>query len=781
VTAGSDPQADGGDGLTRAIVEVALDCVIVMDEQGACREFNPAAERVFGHPRKAVIGRQLGEVIVPPHLRAAHAAGLARLLATGESRMVGRRIETVGLRSDGSTFPVELAIVAASAGGERLFVAYLRDLTERVRAAEALQASEARLAAFTQHAPLGMYLKDLDGRYVMLNPEMEKVLGRPAGEMLGKEPAAAFGPEEVAMIRAYDGQVVETGRPTRHEEHLPGLDAYEWSMVIRFPVKDAAGIITHVGGFDVDITAQKRAQALLEASEQRFRAVVEDQTELICRHSPDLRLTFSNAAHARIFGKRPEELLGQHMLEDASIPEHIRPLLRAELEALTPENPIVRGENEKVLPDGEVRWYEWLNRALFDADGRLTGYQSVGRDTTERRRAEEEIARQREALHQQEKLSALGSLLAGVAHELNNPLAVIIARAVMLEEDVREPALAVSVARLRTAAERCAKIVKTFLAMARQKPRERRPVQLEAVIEAGLDMLSYGLRADGVEVTRDMAPDLPAVSADEDQLHQVFLNLLVNAQQALREAPPPRRILVTATREAGLVRVDVADTGPGVPAALRARIFEPFFTTKPVGSGTGLGLSVCHGIITAYDGTIEAGLRPGGGALFTVRLPAAPEGATPAAPAPAADAGPPPARILVVDDEPEVLAAVEEVLGRDGHVVELASGGREALRLLEDRAFDLVISDLRMPEGDGRELHRELASRHPDLARRMLFFTGDTLGVAASELADVDRDALIEKPVEPAALRRAVRRRLDEARDLVLQPSLPGRLVRRRG
>ena len=348
----------------------------------------------------------------------------------------------------------------------------------------------------------------------------------------------------------------------------------------------------------------------------------------------------------------------------------------------------------------------------------------------------------------------------------------------MLEEDVREPALAVSVARLRTAAERCAKIVKTFLAMARQKPRERRPVQLEAVIEAGLDMLSYGLRADGVEVTRDMAPDLPAVSADEDQLHQVFLNLLVNAQQALREAPPPRRIMVTATREAGLVRVDVADTGPGVPAALRARIFEPFFTTKPVGSGTGLGLSVCHGIITAYDGTIEAGLRPGGGALFTVRLPAAPEGATPVAPAPAADAGPPPARILVVDDEPEVLAAIEEVLGRDGHVVELASGGREALRLLEGRAFDLVISDLRMPEGDGRELHRELASRHPDLARRMLFFTGDTLGVAASELADVDRDALIEKPVEPAALRRAVRRRLDEARDLALQPNSPDRLVR---
>jgi PAS domain S-box-containing protein len=322
-----------------------------------------------------------------------------------------------------------------------------------------------------------MYLKGLDGRYAMLNPEMARVLGRPAAEMLGRDPAEVFGPDEVAMIRAFDREVVERGEPTRHEEHLPGLDAYAWSMVIRFPVKDQAGNVTHVGGIDLDITAQKRAQAELESSEQRFRAVVEDQTELICRHGPDLRLTFSNAAHARIFGKRPEDLLGQHMLEDASIPERVRPLLRDELAALTPENPIVRGENEKALLGGEVRWFEWLNRALFDGEGRLTGYQSVGRDGTERRSAEAEITRQREALHQQEKLSALGSLLAGVAHELNNPLAVVIARALMLEEDVRDPALAASVGKLRAAAERCAKIVKTFLALARQKPRERRPVR----------------------------------------------------------------------------------------------------------------------------------------------------------------------------------------------------------------------------------------------------------------------------------------------------------------
>jgi CheY-like chemotaxis protein len=248
----------------------------------------------------------------------------------------------------------------------------------------------------------------------------------------------------------------------------------------------------------------------------------------------------------------------------------------------------------------------------------------------------------------------------------------------------------------------------------------------------------------------------------------VFLNLLVNAQQALRDAPAvasaPRGILVATRLEeaTGYVRVEIADTGPGIPAVIRARVFDPFFTTKPVGFGTGLGLSVCHGIVTAHDGTIEAGERPGGGASVIVRLPpAAPASAVPATPE-AAPTPTAPARILVVDDEPEILAIVEEILRRDGHAVELAAGGCEALRLLEARAYDLIVSDLRMPDGDGRELRRALADRHPDLARRMLFLTGDTLGVAdpSERPGGGDPDAVIEKPVEPAAMRLAVRRRL---------------------
>jgi two-component system NtrC family sensor kinase len=332
----------------------------------------------------------------------------------------------------------------------------------------------------------------------------------------------------------------------------------------------------------------------------------------------------------------------------------------------------------------------------------------------------------------------------------------VVGRALLLEEDVTDPRLAASLAKLRVAAERCGKIVKTFLAMARAKPQQRRPVSANVLIGAALDLAGYGLRSGGVEVVRDLAPDLPPVSADEDQLHQVFLNPLVNAQQALRDAPPPRRILITTRREADQVRIDIADTGPGIPPALRSRVFEPFFTTKPAGAGTGIGLSFCHAVVTAHDGAIEAGERPGGGALFTVRLPAT-EAVAPAAHAAAAGSRPMSARILVVDDEPDILALLDEILSGDGHTIEHAASGREALERVAAQSFDLVISDVRMPDGDGRDLYRALRAQQPALAERMLVLTGDTLGLAPADLPGLPREALLEKPVEPAALRRAVR------------------------
>src|SRR5688572_3939929 len=349
-----------GERVLAAVIGAALDCIIVIDEAGLVVEFNPAAERTFGYSRAATLGRAISDLIVPERHRAAHSAGLARLVAAGEPHLLGRRVEIEALRADGVEFPVELALAEVRADGQRLFVASLRDLTE------------------------------------------------------------------------------------------------------------------------------------------------------------------------------------QH--------------------------------------------------------------------------------RSRAALLQAEKLAAMGSLLAGVSHELNNPLAAMIGQAIMLEEDLGGRPEGERAAKVRAAAERCGKIVQTFLAMARQRPPVRQPVNVNAVVRDALRIAGYGLRTASIAVEDALADGLPQIQADPDQLHQVVINLIVNAQQALQGQVGARRIRVASRCEDDRLVIEIADNGPGVPPQVAPRIFEPFFTTKPMGSGTGVGLSLAHGILAAHGGRIELD-EAQDGACFRITLP----------------------------------------------------------------------------------------------------------------------------------------------------------------
>jgi signal transduction histidine kinase len=404
--------------------------------------------------------------------------------------------------------------------------------------------------------------------------------------------------------------------------------------------------------------------------------------------------------------------------------------------------------------DGTEFWAA-LSSRLIAFEGQDTIVTAVV-DLTERKRVEAELARQRQILNQNEKMSALGSLLAGVAHELNNPLSVVVGHASLLEDLATDAATRDRALKIRTAADRCARIVRTFLAMARSKPRQRTAVHLNAVIDEALEIVAYGLRTADVEVVRALAPDLPPVGADPDQLHQVFANLFVNAQQALQGVPPPRRLTITSDFDAQAVWVEVADNGPGVPADIGHRVFEPFFTTKPQGVGTGVGLSVCHGIVAAHGGEIRLEPPAGQGATFVVRLPrAAVEVAEPPAAAPASQHDP--AHILVVDDEPEVGQLLIDILERDGHRVDRVSSGREALTRLADGDVDLILSDLRMPDLDGPALYRALAAQRPDLLPRLVFMTGDTLGGDMTGFLSETGVRVLEKPLDPAGLSARVR------------------------
>ncbi|HKW39193.1 MAG TPA: ATP-binding protein [Burkholderiales bacterium] len=382
---------------------------------------------------------------------------------------------------------------------------------------------------------------------------------------------------------------------------------------------------------------------------------------------------------------------------------------------------------------------------------------AVARDVAEKKRSARVVAEQREALHQREKLAALGSLLAGVAHELNNPLSVVVARAVMLEEQ-GQPSTRAAALKIRTAAERCARIVRTFLAMARQEPPERGPVAVNEVVAAALDMTAYALRTSNIEVAVDLADDIPLMQADADQLHQVLLNLLVNAQQVLQDRPGKRRIRVASRfdPDARAIRIAVADNGPGIPEYLRARVFEPYFTTKPTGMGTGVGLAVSHGIVEAHGGTLTLDCPEMGGAVFTITLPASPADASDEADGPSRELAAARRKILIVDDEAEIREILAEILSGADHRVAAVASGREALERMAAERYDVILTDIRMPDLDGRTLYREIERRWPEQAARVVFVTGDTLASTLHEFASEYGRPVIEKPFVPKDVRRVV-------------------------
>ncbi len=362
-------------------------------------------------------------------------------------------------------------------------------------------------------------------------------------------------------------------------------------------------------------------------------------------------------------------------------------------------------------------------------------------------------------LLQSEKVATMGALLAGVAHELNNPLAVVYGQAQLLRETAPGPDVMRRAEKISDAATRCVRIVKNFLSLARQRPAERTHTALHDVIEGAIELLAYEMRTDSIAVALDLAPDVPVMWADPHQLHQVLVNLIANAHHAMRGQPQPRRLTV-ATRYDGArkrVRIDVADTGPGIPDDVRAKVFEAFFTTKPLGEGTGLGLSLCRNIVEEHGGTLEVDSEPGQGATFAIEVPVGtPPGAaaTRATTAPTASAGR--KTVLIVDDEVEVVAVFAEMLERDGHTVDRAANGALALHMLGERSYDVVLTDTKMPVLDGAGFYEELGRRFPALVKRVIFLTGDVLSREKRDFLERSGAPFLMKPCDLNEVRRLI-------------------------
>ncbi len=499
----------------------------------------------------------------------------------------------------------------------------------------------------------------------------------------------------------------------------------------------------------------RNLEAMVQARTRELRSLFDGIPIGLLRTTKTGRILDANPALAQIMNFPDRESL----LRTNLAAFYVDPEDRARLMNLLESQEVVHGfETRFRRSDGSVVWVAMTTRAIQPGEGE-TLYEGAIQDIDEQKRAEQELERHRQLVFQSEKLAAMGSLLAGVAHELNNPLSVISGQVALLRDSVKEGPVAARAEKISRATDRCARIIKNFLALARQRPTERQAVSLGEVVREAVELIAYQLRVDDVEVGFDLAQDVPRMSADPHQLHQLVVNLVSNAHHALRQTRPPRRIRLTTRLDSAQERVllEVADTGPGVPAAIQARIFEPFFTTKPPGEGPGLGLALCRGIVEEHGGSITLGNAPAGGALFVIALPLEQrpeaEAAAPAGEAPALRGQ----HVLVVDDEADVAETLADMLSADGHRVETAANGLRALEKLQDGGYDLILSDLKMPELDGPGLYRALVQRKSELARKVIFLTGDGLSPQIEEFLEQAHVVSLAKPFTPDEVRRAVR------------------------
>ena len=534
-------------------------------------------------------------------------------------------------------------------------------------------------------------------------------------------PRTGFREEELVLL-----PLLRAGRPEACLVLLPSAPADEGRLRLLYGASNQLSL--HL----------ERLLTAREAEADRLRAIVDTMPQGVLLADAGLRVLQANPAARRLFadcGVGADELSAG--------------LERLALGTLV-EQALERGTVEGETRGPGDRRFSVTISCLPGGDGRLL---FVLIDRTESRRLESRLA-------QAEKLSTLGRLISGVAHELNNPLATIIGYSQLLRGaragDEKLPKRLETLAR---EAERCRRIVQGLLSFARQHEPERKPLSLNQVVEGAISLLGYQLRVDGIEVERELSRDLPAIEGDAHELEQVLVNLLTNAAHAIRGVSERGTVtLCTRAEPCGTVVLEIRDSGPGIPEEVRARIFEPFFTTKSAGQGTGLGLSLVQAILSGHGGTIEALGHAEPGTTFRITLPAARRERTAhaaAEPAPAqapAGAG----RVLVVDDDEAVAQLICEALERDGLTAERVRGAREALARLALEPFDAIVCDLKMPDMPGEQLWDALRKSHPALVRRVLWTTGDTLGAGPEQIRSRTGQDVLAKPFDLDELRRRV-------------------------
>ncbi|MGE5336330.1 MAG: PAS domain S-box protein [Gemmatimonadota bacterium] len=745
----------------RAIFNASVDAMVLRDAELKLVDANVAFLARHGVRREDVHGTAGMTFITQqcaPRVEALLHAALAGTSGAVEAQAVAH---------DGAILDIDVRAVPMQYDGRPHVLSIARDITGRVRVEAALRASEEQYRAIFNASADALVLRDADFGIVDVNDTYERMSGYTRAEVLGVNRVLANPPEARGTIRALHDRAL-AGEPVIIETQLVRRDGVSCELELRaVPVRHRGA--PHVLWMGRDITERKRAEQALRASEEQYRTIFNASADALVLWDSQLRRVDVNRAYEQIYGWTRDEVIDRGYEHRHLPPAYAESRLDMVRRALAGEMSHV--EFESLRKNGEPFLAEiHVIPIQYRGEPHVL---AIVRDITERRRAEEQRRQLEAQLRQAQKMEAIGQLTGGVAHDFNNILASVMGYLVLAEERASDGGDDKSVHYLGEAQASCRRardLIQQMLTFSRGGRGEPRAVSLTALVREAMPMLRSMLPSTlAVEV--DCSEDVPSVWVDEVQANQVLLNLAINARDAMSgsgtlrigvaaRALAPDTVCTSCRHSfAGQhVELAVADSGAGIEPGMLERIFDPFFTTKEPGKGTGMGLSMVHGIVHEHHGHVLVDSTPGAGTRFRVLWPVHLEAATTPAPsvlrrAPRARLG---GRVLLVDDEPGVLEPMRELLTGWGLTVTTASSGVEALAAYRNdpRAFDVVVTDHAMPAMTGIELASQLQALNTSL--RWLLCTGFADDATTARAQAQGACTVLRKPVEPSELRSAL-------------------------
>lgn len=509
-----------------------------------------------------------------------------------------------------------------------------------------------------------------------------------------------------------------------------------------------------------DIIERKLAAAALKHAAEEWRATFDSITDMIAIVGADNKIIRVNRAFAQALNTTPEKIVGKDRHEISSGSPKLHLLCDVEPD-LDPNQCYTR---EIFEPELE-KYFECAISPLLDDNGNITGAVYISKDITQRKEMEAEQRSLRTKAEISSRLASVGEMAAGIAHEINNPLTGVIGFSqILLDEDL-PPNVKEQVKIIAEGSKRVKEIVKRMLTFARQAKPYKTNIDIHELIDNTLELRRYVLKTANIEVVKHYDAALSWVTVDPGQLQQVFMNIIVNAEFSMKKAHDGGTLTITTKKKDKDIYITFHDDGPGISEESLLKLFSPFFTTKDPGEGTGLGLSLSRSIILEHNGTIEAKSKPGEGAAFIIKLPLSLQ-AEDTKPETQDETGTTKmveqkTSALIVDDEPVVRALVRRFIEADGHMVSEAESPAHALDKLANNAYDIIFLDMRMPGMSGKDLYAEIARQWPEMAKNVMFITGDTADASTQQFLAEHNLPFITKPFDRATLQREMNKVLE--------------------